>query len=184
MDSKVSMRFLNSLFGVGNVKTRSLMCGVLSSEQMEKFTERFDTLDELAEAKDADIINLMGDAINTYTVKKIKKTMNEYYKQLECLYLLTGKTSEFLPNEKVAWGRLIEASCTYGTTINGLQKAINKCPNQVKKFLRLRYGINKHQKIYSYAEISKKIDVPICELDEFEIKALNTFTEIVLDSRK
>ncbi len=184
MRIKVSMRLLNSIYGVGNVKTRTIMCGVLSSEQMEKFTDRFSNLDKLAEAKDADIINVMGDVVNTTTLKRIKSVMEEYYTQLTYYDTLTGMPSEVLPVQRVAWGRLIDDTSTYGTSISGLQKAINKCPDKVKKFIRLRYGINKNQKNYSYAEISKKIDVPVCELDEFEVKALNTFTETVLSSRK
>lgn len=184
MKIKVGMRFLNNLYKVGNVKTRMLMSGVLSSEQMEKFTDRFGTLDKLAEAKDSDIANVLGNSISEATLKEIRVTLDGYYANLIKLDFLTGMPSDVVPYKRINWGRLIEKSEMYGTPINGLQKALNKCSKKEKEFIRLRFGINKNQKVHSYAEISEKLDIPVKELDEFEVKALHAFTSNVLDSRK
>ena len=160
------------------------MSGVLSSELMEKFTDRFGTLDKLAEAKDSDIMNIMGNAISEPTLKVIKATLEDYYTQLIYLDTLTGMPSSVIPSKRIAWGRLIDASGTYSASISELKKGLEKKKKKQRKFICLRYGINKKHKNYSYARISEKLDMPVCELDEFEVKSLNNFTEHVLSSRK
>ena len=183
MKTKRSMRYMNAMYGVGKTETQTILLGLLSSDQLDVFVKRFKNLDQLAEAKETDILSIPGLNISDATVKEIKSTMDAFYDQFEKWELLTGMPGNVVPMERVKYGKLIEASYAFGTSINEMKKAINKLSNVERKFIRLKFGINKDGKEYPYVKISEKLEIPVSELDEFEVKALNNLTEIIMSSR-
>ena len=178
------MRYMNEMYGVGKTETKTILLGLLGSDQLDLFVKRFKNLDQLAEAKDADILSIPGLNISETTVKAIKSTIDAFYDQFERWELLTGMPSDVVPMERVKYGKLIEATSTLGTTIDEMKESIKKLPTKAqRKFIKMRFGLNKEKKEYPYLKISEKLDIPVCELDEFEVRVLNNLTELIIGSR-
>ena len=181
MKVKVSMRVLNTFYGVGGNKTRILFSEILGHDTLTEFTEKYGTLETLAEAKDAELLNMPG--ISAEVLTQIKSTVQAYYNRLIKWDTLTGMPKDVYPAERVRWGRLMEASSIYGLSINKLAKGLNRLPKDERKYIELRFGINKKHKAMSLAKISKELDIPVSELDDFEVKALNDFTQLMVKDK-
>lgn len=181
MKVKVGMRVLNTFYGVGKCKTRLLFSEILGHDTLTEFTEKYGTLEELAEAKDAELLNVPG--ISAEVLSQIKSTMQAYYNRLIKWDTLTGMPKDIAPVERVRWGKLMEASSVYGVSINKLGRGLNRLSKDEKKYIMMRFGLNEKRKIMSLAKISKELDIPVAELDDFEIKALNDFTQLMIKKK-
>lgn len=190
MKVKTSIRLLNKLYGVGNVELRTLLSDQLSTEEITKVTNKYPTLDAIAEVKRDEIkviLNVTDDVVNI-----IKKAAEEFFNSIDRYDVITGMPDEISPAERVQWGKLIEASQTYGTDISTLKAAINKLSTpKEREYLKLKFGLKDYccdssdgcHKEYSDAEISEKLDIPVSEIDEYGVKVLNSFTNCILETR-
>lgn len=181
MKVKVGMRVLNSFYGVGGNKTRILFSEILGSDALSEFTEKYGTLERLAEARDADLLNMPG--ISDEVLAQIKSTVQAYYNRLIKWDTLTGMPEDVCPSERICWGKLMEASTIYGVSIKKLSNGLSKLSKKERKYLKLRFGLNEKRKFFSLARISKELDMPVSELDDFEVKSLNNFTQIMLSNK-
>ena len=181
MKVKVGMRVLNSFYGVGGCKTRILLSEILGHDTLTEFTEKYGTLDMLAEAKDEELLSMPG--IGPEVLKQIKSTVQAYYNRLIKWDTLTGMPKDINPAIRVHWGKFMEASSVYGLSINKLARGLEKLPKNEKKYIKLRFGLNEKGKSMSLAKISKELKIPTSELDELEIKALNDYTQLMVKEK-
>lgn len=181
MKVKVGMRVLNAFYGVGKNKTRILFSEILGHDALTEFSEKYGTLEDLAEAKDTELLNMPG--ISKEVLAQIKATAQAYYNRLIKWDTLTGMPKDISPVERVRWGRIMEASSVYGLSINKLGRGLNRLPKDEKKYIMMRFGLNDKRKIMSLAKISKELDIPVSDLDDFEVKALNDFTQLMVKEK-
>lgn len=181
MKVKVGMRVFNTFYGVGGCKTRILLSEILGHDTLTDFTEKYGTLEMLAEAKDEELLNMPG--ISKEVLKQIKSTIQAYYNRLIKWDTLTGMPKDINPAIRIHWGKLIEASSVYGLSINKLARGLEHLPKDEKKYIKLRFGLNEKGKTFTLAKISKELDIPVSELDEFEVKALNDFTQLMVKEK-
>ena len=181
MKVKVGMRVLNAYYGAGKHKTRILLSDILGHDALTEFTEKYGTLEALAEAKDEELLSMHG--IGSEVLKKIKATVQAYYNRIIKWDTLTGMPKDINPVIRVRWGMLMEASSVYGVSINKLGRGLEKLPKNEKKYIKLRFGLNEKGKSVSLAKISKELNIPVSELEEFEIKALNDFTHLMVKEK-
>lgn len=185
MKVKISVRVLNGLYQVGDVETRNILSGYLSPEDISKLTAKYPTLNSMAELKTDDFKNILG--VDDKTVKIIKKATEDYLANIAAYDFLTDMPDDVSPAERVKWGKLIDATQTYGTNISQLKKTLNSMAATERKYLELRFGISNccedFCKECSDAEISEKLEIPVSELEEYGVKVLNAFTNRILEAR-
>ena len=177
MRIKVSMRYLIKLFNLENYGVRVIFSEILSSDCVNELENRFENLEELAEASDKELLAIPG--IGEKRVKEIRETLTNFFKKYIERDFVTGMPEEVPPTKRVKCSILMEDAQLYSCTIEQLNEAIKQLSKKERKLLKMSYGLNKKSKIYTATEISKKLEIPVSELDEYKIKVLDHLCNIV-----
>lgn len=175
MKVRISIRYFIKLFDLEKIEVRSIFFGVLGSEILAKLDEKYPTLGDFAEVSDDELLQIPG--IGEARVKEIKSTLNAFIKRYVEKDLITGMPENIPPKRRIGYANLIEEGELYTRTIEEIDTALNALPKKQRKFLKMCFGLkNKH----SAKEISKKLEIPVSEFDEFKTKALEALRDVIL----
>lgn len=185
MKAPISIRICINEYRCGEEKTRKVLSGYLSPEEVSKIANKIPNLNVMAETKTDDLKRLFG--FDGKTVKNIKKAIGDYLEKLAGYDFLTGMPDDVSPDERVRWGKLIDEAQIYGTSINKIKIILNSMDEKERMYLELKFGVSNccddYLKEYSDTEISERLGIPADDIEEFGIKALDAFTKCILATR-
>lgn len=176
MRIKVPMRYMNKHFGVEKTEIRVLFSELLGSDVLNALENRFKNLGQLAEASDDEMLAIPG--ITEKTLKDIKEELYNYFKNLTKKDELTKMPEGISPVRRLAYANLIEEAKLFSCSIKRIDKSIEKLPKTERKFIKMSFGLNKSGCRKTQKEISEKLDIPVCEFDEYRVKVLKHLCDI------
>lgn len=176
MRIKVPMRYMNKHFGVEKTGVRMLFSELLGSDVLNALECNFKNLEHLAEASDSDILAIPG--MTEQMLKDMKEVLYGYFKELTKKDELAGMHDELSPKSRLAYAELINEAQLYSCSIKKINKSINKLPKKERRYIKMFYGLNKKWHKKTLKEISEKLDIPVCELDDYKVRVLGHLCNI------
>ena len=176
MKVKTSMSYLVKLFGVEKEEIRIIFSELLGSDVLNSLAARYQNLGQLSKATDEDILSVPG--IGEKTLKQIKETLGVYFNDLSKKDELTGMPEDLTSHERKAYAELMFDADIVSSNCKKVKKALENLPSLERKFIKLYYGLNKYNAPFRYRQISVKLNVPMCELDDLSVKALGHLREL------
>ncbi len=176
MRIKTPMRYMNKHFGVEKIEIRVLFSELLGSDVLNALENRFKNLGQLAEASDKDLLAIPG--ISEKTLKDIKEVLYDYFKCLTQKDELTKMPVGISPAKRLAYADLISEAELLSLSIKKIDKSMERLPKAERRFIKMSFGLNKTGRRSTQKEISQKLGIPVCELDEYRIKVLRHLCDI------
>lgn len=175
MRIKMSGPYICKHFGVEKVLIRVIFSELLGSDVLNALESRFKNLGQLANASDKELLSIPG--IGEKTLKDIKEELNSYFGRMSQNDELTQMPKGISPAKRLAYANLIIEANLISCSIKKIKKCLNKLPEAERKFIKMEFGLNKKGRRKTAKEISQKLGIPVCELDEYKIKVLNHLCE-------
>ena len=176
MRIKVPMRYMNKHFGVEKTEIRMIFSEILGSDVLNALESNFKNLQQLADASDEDILAVPG--MTDKMLKNMKEVLYGYFKELIKKDELAGMHNELSPKSRLAYAELIDAAQLYSCSIKKINKAIKKLPKKERRYIKMSYGLNQKWHKKTLKEISEKLDIPVCELDDYKVRVLGHLCNI------
>jgi hypothetical protein len=156
MEVKVKIRVLVELFHLQNMSTRRVFGELLNEEDLKEFEKRYKTFEDLQEAEDESIIDLIGE--DQY--KSIEERTNKFVEDL-IIYSSYVTNADYIPMPmRVAYGRLADEAKLYFSPILEIKKKVSKLSKQELKFLEEYFGLDgKVFKDINEAEFAEKFAI-------------------------
>ena len=176
MRIKISMHYMCEYFGVEKMEIRLLFSELLGSDVLNSLETRFPNLGMLACATDEDLLSITG--IGEKTLKDIKDVIGAFFKKLVLLDELTDMPKDIQASKRIRYGELIDSAELFSCSIKKIDKAIEKLPKKEAKYVKMAFGLDKKKRL-SPKQISEKLDIPLCEIDEYRIKVLRHLSDVI-----
>ena len=176
MRIKVPMRYMTEHFGVEKTEIRMLFSELLGSDVLNALESRFKNLEQLADASDADILAIPG--ITEKMLKDMKEVLYGYFKDLTKKDELTKMPKNISPKRRLAYAELMETAQLISCSIKKIDKAISKLPKSERHYIKMAFGLNKQCQKRTLKEISEKLGIPVCELDDYRVRVLGHLCDI------
>lgn len=176
MRTKIPMSYICKHFGVEKIQIRVIFSELLGSDVLNALEGRFKNLGQLAEASDKDLLAIPG--IGEKTLKDIKEELYSYFRKLSQKDELTRMPEGISPARRLAYADLISEADLISCSIKKIDKCMKKLPKAEREFIKMSFGLNKSGHRKTLKEISNKLEIPVCELDEYRIKVLKNLCDI------
>ena len=177
MRTKVPMRYMIKHFGEEKTDVRMIFSELLVSDVLNALESRFKNLEQLAEATDDDVLSVPG--MTEQMLKDMKEVLYTYFKVLTKKDERTNMPKNISPKRRLAYADLMETAQLVSCSIKKIDKAISKLSKSERKYIKMAFGLNKQCQKKTLKEISEKLGIPVCELDDYRIRTLSHLSDKV-----